>query len=305
MNQPMSSTYVIITPAKNEELFIHHVLDSVTKQTLKPLRWVIVDDSSADRTAEIAREYADRYDFITLIRLTSQNQRSFAKKANAFNAGLEAVKDLDYRYIGNLDADISFASDYFQNVVKALDEDPQLGLTGGIVFTKFDNEFVTADKTIDSVAGAVQLFRRDCFEQVGGYRPLEHGGIDAAAEISARMKGWTVRKSLENPVWEHRTTGTAKNGVFAASFKLGMRFHSLGYGTLFFFFRSIARVKDKPYFLGSLLCLSGFLYAKIRGCPIKLPAEIVSYLRKEQMSKLRQRFFGWPAKSDRAFMKGL
>lgn len=305
MNQPTNSSYVIITPAKNEASYIRYLLDSVTKQTLKPLRWVVVDDASEDRSAEIVQEYADKYDFITLLRLKSQKRRSFAKKVHAFNSGLELVKELDYRYIGNLDADISFAPEYFQNIVKALDEDPQLGLSGGIVFTKFNNGFHTADRTIDSVAGAVQLFRRECFEQVGGYRPLEHGGIDAAAEISARMKGWTVRKSLENPVWEHRTTGTANRGVLAASFKLGMRFHSLGYGTLFYFIRSVARIKDKPYFLGSLLALSGFLYAKILRYPVKLPPEIVSYLRKEQMLKLRQRLFVLPAKSGRAWMKEL
>jgi len=304
MNQ-LPSSYVIITPAKNEESYIRNVLDSVTSQILKPLRWVIVDDASEDRTAEIAKNYADRYDFITLLRLKSQNQRSFAKKASAFKSGLDLVKELNYRYIGNLDADISFAPDYFQNILKAFDEDPELGLTGGIVFTKFNNDFSTADRTIDSVAGAVQLFRRECFEQVGGYRLLEHGGIDAAAEISARMKGWTVRKSLENPVWEHRTTGTANHGVLAASFNLGMRFHSLGYGTLFYLLRSIARIKDKPYFLGSLLGLSGFLYARIRRYPVKLPPEIVSYLRKEQMSKLRQRFSPFPPKSGRAWMRGL
>jgi len=140
------------------------------------------------------------------------------------------------------------------------------------------------------------LFRRECFQQIGGYLPLRQGGIDAAAEITARMKGWTVRKFPENQVWEHRTTGTANDRVLAANFKWGMRFHSLGYGTLFYVIRSIAKMKNKPYFIGSMVALVGFLYARLRGYPIALPNEIVSYLRKEQNQKLRHWLISHPVR---------
>ena len=45
--------YVIISPARNEATFIQKTLDSMVAQTLVPERWVIVDDGSTDRTAEI------------------------------------------------------------------------------------------------------------------------------------------------------------------------------------------------------------------------------------------------------------
>lgn len=291
MKNSADTSYVIITPAKNEEFYIRNVLDSVTSQTCKPLKWVIVDDSSEDHTAEVVSEYARKYDFISLVRLENQNQRNFAKKANAFRYGLEQLGPLDYKYIGNLDADVSFAPEYFQNIMTMFVKNPKLGISGGSVCTKVGNDFIYGDTTIDSVGGAVQLFRKECFEQIGGYRPLEHGGIDAAAEITARMKGWTVRKSLDDRVWEHRTTGTANSGILTASFRLGMRFHSLGYGTLFYLMRSVTRMKYKPYIIGSMLALAGFFYAKVRGCPIALPDEIVTYLRKEQISKLKQKLF--------------
>lgn len=282
------SSYVLITPAKNEELFIRNVLESVVSQTLKPLRWVIVNDSSTDRTAEIVQEYVAKYDFIALLDLQADRHRNFGRKAIAFNSALATIKNTEFSYIGNLDADISVGPDYFQNIVNELKNDPQLGISGGIVYTKIDSNFVTYDRTLDSVGGAVQLFRRECFEQMGGYLPLKQGGIDAAAEIMARMRGWTVRKSPQNPAWEHRRTGTANDSVVRSHIKLGMRFHSLGYGTLFYLIRSIAKLKNKPYVIGSLLSLSGFLYARIRGYPIALPTEAVSYLRKEQARKLRQ-----------------
>jgi biofilm PGA synthesis N-glycosyltransferase PgaC len=282
-------SYVLITPAKNEELFIRSVLESVVSQTLRPVRWVIVNDSSTDRTAEIVQEYMAKHDFIALLNLQADKNRNFGRKAMAFNSAFATIKDAEFSYIGNLDADMSVRPDYFQNIVNEFQSDPRLGISGGMVYTKIDSDFVTYDKTLDSVGGAVQLFRRECFEEIGGgYLPLKQGGIDAAAEIMARMKGWTVRKSPENPAWEHRRTGTANDSVIRSHIKLGMRFHSLGYGTLFYLIRSIAKLRNKPYVIGSLSSLCGFLYARISGYPIALPAEAVSYLRKEQARKMRQ-----------------
>jgi biofilm PGA synthesis N-glycosyltransferase PgaC len=289
-------SYVLITPAKNEEMFIRNVLESVVSQTLRPVRWVIVNDSSTDHTAEIIQEYVSKYEFISLLNMQADRQRDFGRKAVAFNSGFAQIQNTDFSYIGNLDADISLAPDYFQNIVNELERNPKLGIAGGIVYTKIGSKFVTGDKTLDSVGGAVQLFRRECFQQIGGYLPLRQGGIDAAAEITARMKGWTVRKFPENQVWEHRTTGTANDRVLAANFKWGMRFHSLGYGTLFYVIRSIAKMKNKPYFIGSMVALVGFLYARLRGYPIALPNEIVSYLRKEQNQKLRHGLISHPVR---------
>ncbi len=293
-----NTSYVLITPAKNEEVLLRNVLESVVSQTLRPVRWVIVNDSSTDRTAEIVQEYMAKYDFITLLNLQADRNRNFGRKAIAFNSALAAIKDTEFSYIGNLDADMSLGPDYFQNIVNEFQKDPKLGITGGMVYTKIDSVFVTYDRTLDSVGGAVQLFRRECLEQIGGgYLPLKQGGIDAAAEIMARMKGWTVRKNPQNPAWEHRTTGTANDNIVRARFKLGMRFHSLGYGTLFFLVRSFAKITNKPYFLGSLLSLMGFLYARLGGYPIALPDEVVSYLRKEQIQKLKNGLISNSAKA--------
>jgi len=60
--------YVLITPARNEERFITKTLDSMVAQTLLPERWVIVDDGSTDRTAEIVESYEKRYPWVELIR---------------------------------------------------------------------------------------------------------------------------------------------------------------------------------------------------------------------------------------------
>lgn len=282
-----NNKYVLITPAKNEEANIEWTMRSVIAQTLRPEKWVIVDDGSTDRTSQMVAGYAERYSFISLLRLENSETRNFAKKAFAFNAGLQFLNELDYSYIGNLDADISFGPDYYSNVIAELQRHPELGISGGIVYTTVGRRFTTNDQTVDSVGGAVQLFRRECFEQIGGYVALERGGMDAAAEIMARMHGWKVRKLLTNLVYESRRTGSAQASPLAACYKEGLHFHSLGYSLAFYVGRCLNRLNESPIILGSLASLLGFAIGRIWGVPICLPEEVVEYLKAEQMNKLK------------------
>jgi glycosyltransferase involved in cell wall biosynthesis len=282
------SAYVIITPAHNEEAFIEQTIRSMIQQTVRPLKWVIVNDASTDRTGEIAGKYTRDHAFIKLVKRDRAAGRDFGKKVYAFNRGLEEVRDLKYDFIGNLDADITFEPQYFENILGEFEADPKLGLSGGIVYTKFSREFVTYDKTLDSVGGKVQIFRRKCFEEIGGYLPLKFGGIDAVAEIVTRMKGWVVRKSLENRVLEHRRTGFAHGRPLKTMLRDGQKFYSLGYEPLFYLLRCIYRLKDYPLVVGSGAALTGYLWSMIRREPIVLPAEVVQYLRKEHRMKLKR-----------------
>src|SRR5215470_82328 len=122
--------YVLITPARNEEALIEKTLASVSAQTMPPLRWVIVDDGSTDRTAGVVERYARKFPWIELIRRGHDLDRSFAAKVHAFNAGLERVRSLDFEVIGNQDADISFEPDYLEFLMRKFAEDPKLGVTG-------------------------------------------------------------------------------------------------------------------------------------------------------------------------------
>jgi len=216
-----------------------------------------------------------------------EHGRSFGNKVLAFNRGLAEVRDIPWNYIGNLDADISLAPGYYENIIRELERGARLGVAGGIVFTRIADSFATDDNTLDSVAGAVQLFRRSCFEAIGGYVPLPFGGIDAAAEIKARMHGWIVRKFPENRVYEHRRTGTATARPLASRLHEGRLFHSLGYGPLFYFLRCLYRLGDRPKIIGSTAALGGYLMSVVRRRPIVLPPDAVSYLRAEQREKLR------------------
>lgn len=64
---------VFITPAHNEEAFIEKTIASMVAQRLFPGRWVIVDDGSTDKTAEIVESYAQHYPWIDLVRRPPSN----------------------------------------------------------------------------------------------------------------------------------------------------------------------------------------------------------------------------------------
>jgi poly-beta-1,6-N-acetyl-D-glucosamine synthase len=284
-----TSTYILITPAKNEAALIRGALESVTNQTIRPAQWIIVDDGSTDETAAIVEEYAQRFSFIRLVRIQRDQKRNFSSKAFAFKAGVDAISVCDYSFIGNLDADMTLESNYYDTVLQAFRADPELGIAGGKVFTNIGGHLSCHDHTMDSVGGAVQFFRRACYEEIGGYRPLPYGGIDAAAEIVARSEGWKVRK-VNMPTFEHRATGASQTGLGRGRYRDGWKFQSLGYGTAFFFCRCLSRLKDRPMVIGSVLAMTGFIAARLRGSEICLSKDAVTFLRAEQHDKLRAMF---------------
>jgi glycosyltransferase involved in cell wall biosynthesis len=278
--------YIIITPAHNEEAFIEKTILSMINQTVRPLKWIVVNDNSTDRTGEIAEQYAKQYDFIRLVNLSRSGGRDFGNKVRAFNRGLAEVQALDYQYIGNLDADISLKKNYFEQILLELHKDSKLGIAGGMVSSKKEGKFISQEVALDSVDGAVQLFRRACFEQIGGYIALPQGGIDGAAEIMARKIGWRVRTFPEIRALEHRRTGWAAGSPLASKRKEGRRLYSLGYGLLFFFARCVYRLMERPRIVGSASAFFGYLSALICREPIVLAPDVVRYLRAEQRDKL-------------------
>lgn len=284
--------YVLITPAHNEEAFIERTIQSVVNQTVRPLKWVVVSDGSTDGTREIVERHARQEDFIGLVHVERPEGRHFANKVRAFNHGLAELTGLDFDCIGNLDSDIALESNYFETILGELEKDSDLGIAGGMVSSKIGGIYVSQDVALDSVAGAVQLFRRRCFEEIGGYLALPHGGIDAAAEITARMMGWKVRTFPEVRVLEHRRTGTATARPLASRVKEGRRLYSLGYGFLFYCFRCLRRSMDRPRFIGSAAAMFGYLASLSKRDPIVLPTNVVKYLQAEQRRKLWQALRG-------------
>lgn len=283
----IKNKYALITPARNEESYIELTLASVLKQSLPPIKWIIVSDGSTDRTDEIVLHYSKGIDFIEFISARSIGRRNFGSKVNAFNNGYRFLQNCDYDFIGNLDADVSFGSHYFERLLECFPKNPRLGLCGGIIQELVNGHYLTQNISKNSVAGAVQLFRRECFNQIGGYTAMPMGGIDAAAEITARKHGWDVMTFPELKVLHHRRVANAGGNIIRARFRQGRMYQTLGYHPLFQILRSFGRLLDPPYLVGSAAMMMGFLWNTMMLRPPILKPDVVSYLRDEQIKRLR------------------
>ena len=285
----MKTKYVLITPAHNEEKYIAKVIESVISQTIGPMRWLIVDDSSTDRTLEIIRRYEAQYDFITSLKLERKDIVSYySQRTLGFLAGYEKIKNLEYDFIGSLDADISFEPTYYEEILEEFDKNPQLGVASGVYVDKIADRLqrILIDKM--HCPGAIAVFRRQCYEMIGGYIPQKHGGDDTCAEIMARMNGWETRSFPQYQAIHFRPTGTGDGkSILQARFRQGLTEYGIATHPLFMAAKSFRRVfLEKPYFVGSIARFVGFLYAYCLRNERQLSHEVMRFVRKEQIRRL-------------------
>jgi len=278
--------YVVITPARNEAAALEQTIRAMMAQTVRPVRWVIVSDGSTDNTDNIVNNYSLEQEWIELVRMPERKERHFAGKVNAFNAGYARVADLDYDVVANLDADITMDEGYFEFLLKKLSQNPRLGVAG-TPFREGQRQYDYRFSSIEHVSGACQLFRRECFEEIGGYVPIAIGGIDLVAVLTARMKGWQTRSFPEKSCVHHRKMGTAKRSTLAASFKGGQGDYMLGMHPVWEIFRCIYQMSAPPVLLGGSLRLAGFFWGVATRVEKVVPDDLVKFRRAEQMRRLR------------------
>ena len=284
-------SYVLVTPARNEEAFIDNTIRSVAAQTRRPLRWIIVSDGSTDGTDDIVRSHAAHHPWIKLVRMPERRDRQFAAKANAFNAGCERLGHLQFDLIGNLDADITFASDYFEFLLGRFAEDPELGVAGTPFVEDPDrpdrHTYAHDGSNLNHVSGACQIFRRNCFEAVGGYVPIKGGAIDWIAVTTARMKGWKTRTFVERVCYHHRKIGTGHGNPLTARFHYGRKAYYVGGHPAWELVRGIFQMRSSPIVVGGLCFMAGYVWAGIARTPRPVSDELMAFHRKEQLTRLK------------------
>lgn len=279
-------TYVLITPARNEASFIELTVQSMIAQTCPPLKWVIVSDGSTDGTDDIVKKYIQNYTWIELIRTPERKERHFAGKVMAFNAGYDKVRGQNYDIIGNLDADISFDKNYFEFLLSKFAENERLGVAG-TPFVESGKHYDYRYTSIEHVSGACQLFRRRCFEEIGGYIPIKGGGIDWTAVTTARMKGWKTQTFTDKTCEHHRQIGTGSDSALKSNYNYGRKNYVLGGHPLWQAFRSVYLMTKKPFIVGGLLYLIGYIWAFLSGKEKSISPELMKFHRSEQMQRLR------------------
>lgn len=285
----MQSRYVIITPAYNEENSIGATIISVVRQTVLPSRWIIIDDGSTDGTADIIKGFQEQYGFIEYQkRIRVQGQSYYGSNVYAIVEGYEKVKDSGCQFLAILDADIELCRNYYEEIFKRFEMNPELGVASGTYLENVDGFFKEAVIDRHSTPKAIQVFRTCCYEQIGGFIPCRNGGEDSCAEIMARMFGWQTWSFPEIRTIHQKPVGTGDGrSILSGRFRLGLTDYCLSTHPLFMLAKCLRRsFVEKPYLASGLCRLAGYIKGYITSEPRDIPDLAAEYVRKEQMERL-------------------
>jgi biofilm PGA synthesis N-glycosyltransferase PgaC len=288
--------YVVITPVRNEANFLSSLIDSLAGQTLKPQQWVVVDDGSKDGTAEIVENAAGIHSWIILVRRADRGSREPGKGViEAFSDGYRHLK-ADWDFLVKLDGDVSFDSDYFERCFAHFAKDPKLGIGGGTICQMLNNRLVTEapGDPVFHVRGATKIYRRECWEALGGL--IQAPGWDTVDEYKANMLGWTTYTFPELKLEHHRFAGRA-NGTWRNWVKNGLANYVAGYHPVFMACKCGKRLFARPYAVGALGLMIGFVSGYLHRVPQVGDLDLVRYVRRQQLRKLTFRESLWNRKS--------
>lgn len=285
----MGEQYVIVTPAYNEARCIENAIASVIQQTVRPTLWVIVDDGSTDGTSAIIDSYVHTWGFIRrLRRQRTPKEAYFSSNVSAIAEGVQQAKSLPYSYLAVLDADMILPMDYYEQILRHFRADPKLGVASGVYENLVDGKLQKVLSERHSTPKALQVFRRTCFEAIGGYVPLVHGGEDTCACVMARMHGWKAWSFPQLKAVHQRPTGVRNAGsLLRARFTQGLCEYGLSTHPLFMVAKSLRRcVLERPLVVGGMLRMAGYLYGCLKREPRQVPSEVASYVRHEQVNRV-------------------
>jgi poly-beta-1,6-N-acetyl-D-glucosamine synthase len=277
--------YVVVTPVRDEEKTIGLTIASVVAQTQRPREWIIVSDGSTDQTNEIVANASREHPWIRLLALPLRTGRDFAAVVKNTEHGVRSLDCQDYAFLGLLDADVSFQADYFEQLLKRVATDPKLGLVGGAVIDVGTPRDRLPRNLLD-VPGAVQFFRRECFESLGGLIAIPEGGWDAITCAVARLRGYGTRLLTDLIVDHHKPRNIAHGGYLRRRWQLGIRDYGLGYHGLFEFVKCCGKVHHHPFFFGAAAWWLGYCSATLQRRERVIPVDLVAFVRREQVSRL-------------------
>jgi glycosyltransferase involved in cell wall biosynthesis len=281
----MTLKYVLVTPVRDEVATIGRTIAAVTRQTVRPLEWVIVSDGSTDGTNELIQTAARAHSWIRLLALPPRSTRSFAAVVENTETGIKALQSDDYAYLGLLDADLDFQADYFEQLLARFEQRPRLGLAGGVVIDPGMPKDRFPRNRME-VPGAVQMFRRDCFESLGGLIAIPEGGWDAVTCATARMRGYQTELVTELVVDHLKPRNASQGKPLRRLWQLGERDYVMGYSPLFVLFKCAARLTEPPVVASGFARWCGYCLAAVRRRPRMVPSDVIVFVRAEQRDRI-------------------
>ena len=274
--------YAMVTPVYNEVRYIGAMIESVLSQTIQPARWIIVDDGSTDGTADLVASYAERYEFLQLIRRPIRSER-LPGGEGAIETGLQQLDLSQYEFFARFDADLKFDANYMECILDEFFNNPRLGIAGGGLYVERNDRMELEVVPIYHVRGAVKMYRRRCFEQIGGLR--KEIGWDTIDEVQAWVHGWETKSFFRYRVIHCRPTG---RGIKASRiyWQRGMAEYN-SWSSPFFVFTKTARIAIRELAPIKAICfLAGFISAYMWRAPRIQDPSFVKMRRMQQINRM-------------------
>jgi poly-beta-1,6-N-acetyl-D-glucosamine synthase len=279
--------YVLISPCRNEAAYMRQTLDSVIGQSIRPAKWVIVDDGSTDETPRILAQYRAKHDWIDVVTRSDRGRRAVGPGVvEAFYAGYKTIEPDEYDYLCKLDLDLRLPPRYFEILMERMEANPRLAACSGKLYIEENGALVHEGQGEEAAIGASKFYRMSCFREIGGFvREVMWDGIDGHR---CRMKGW-VACSLDDPELRFvhlRPMGSSQQSIYAGRMRHGYGQYFMGTGLAYMIASAIYRIREKPYVIGSLAMLWGWIKSAVQRKPRYEDAEFRRFLRSYQRRAL-------------------
>jgi poly-beta-1,6-N-acetyl-D-glucosamine synthase len=278
-------TYDIVTPAHNEAAFLPRVVEAIAAQTLKPTKWVIVDDRSTDDTWKLINAAARRYPFIEPLHVEGEPGPVLGGNVvRLFNRGYARIGN-EAAFVVKMDADVLLPSDYFATLLARFQSQPRLGVASGKTYNLQRGKWVIERIADSHVTGACKTYRSACLSEMGGLIPIL--GWDILDVAQARRHGWHTRSFRDLPIRHLRLTGST-TGMVQANLRYGRCYYVIRAHPLFVLAKTLYRTLERPYLM-SLLIPLGYLMAGLNREKRLSETPLAEFLRREQLDRLRGR----------------
>ena len=280
---PPQSRYVLISPCRNEASFMRQTLESVVTQSMRPAKWVIVDDGSTDETPRILADYASRYEWISIVTRADRGHRAVGPGVvDAFYSGFQTIDRSAYDFVCKLDLDLQLPPRYFEILIQRMNSDFRVATCSGKSYIYENDRLVHERHGDDTSLGMTKFYRMDRFIEIGGFvREVMWDGIDCHL---CRMRGW-IACSWDDPELRFvhlRPMGSSQQSIYTGRMRHGYGQYFMGTGFLFLAASALSRVNQKPYVLGSLAIMWGWIKSAMQRKPRYENLAFRQFLRRYQ-----------------------